>query len=279
MSDSLNVNILVAAKDEYTKQFINLLCPEIYDIINDIYKESQKVKKLMPISLKNFQIFLKKIPEWNKIKVENNINNIKTKIPFLIDLITAIFVTNIKILSSVRLNKDTKNISIKIPDINIFLHKIIITIGEKFFYNPNIILEKKSIVYNFISDKIENSIRTQIPIDTLLIKYLSGYFNELNQENENIKNESDNECDNESCNESDDESDNESHNESHNESNKTIDTTRPLFDIQTKPIEKPMEKQKNKILFNDAKDYTLVESDSESLENDVLENDVKEKEN
>merc|ERR1711935_89562 len=130
-------------------------------------------------------IFLKKIPEWNKIKIENNINNIKIKIPFLIDLITAIFVTNIKILSSVRLNKDTKNISIKIPDINVFLHKIIITIGEKFFYNPNIILERKSIVYNFISDKIEDSIRTQIPIDTLLLKYLSGYFNELNQENKN----------------------------------------------------------------------------------------------
>ena len=143
MSDSLNINVLVSAKDEYTKQFINLLCPKIYIVIKNIFYDSQKIKKFKSISLKNFQIFLKKVPLWNKIIIDKNVDDIKSNIPYLLDLITAIFVTNIKILSSVRLNKDADNISIKIPDINVFLHKIIITICEKFYYNPHIIIEKK----------------------------------------------------------------------------------------------------------------------------------------
>ena len=49
MSNSLNINVLVSAKDEYTKQFINLLCPKIYIVIKNIFDDSQKIKKFKSI--------------------------------------------------------------------------------------------------------------------------------------------------------------------------------------------------------------------------------------
>ena len=45
MSDTLNVNVLVAAKEEYTKQLVYILSPEIYTVILNIFNESQKLKK------------------------------------------------------------------------------------------------------------------------------------------------------------------------------------------------------------------------------------------
>ena len=176
MSGKLDINILVAAKEEYTKQLVYLLSPEIYKIILNLYKESQQLKKKRSISLRNFQIILKKIPEWNDILVEKHTEDIKKRIPFILDLITAIFVSHVKILACVKFNKKSKSIKVKVPNLNIFLHKIIITISEQIFYNPDYILKKKEEVIIIISNIIEDAIRNQIPIDKILTEYLSGVF-------------------------------------------------------------------------------------------------------
>ena len=107
--------------------------------------------------------------------------NIKSKIPYLLDLITAIFVSHVKILACVRLKTDSKSIQVKVPNLDTFLHKIIITNAEKIYYNPELILKKKEIVVSLISETIEETIRNQIPIDKILTEYLSGVFDEDEQ--------------------------------------------------------------------------------------------------
>ena len=185
MSETLNVNVLVAAKEEYTKQLVYILSPEIYTVILNVFNESQQLKKKRSISLRNFQLQLKKIPVWNTIIIEKNTENIKSKIPYLLDLITAIFVSHVKILACVRLKTDSKSIQVKVPNLDTFLHKIIITNAEKIYYNPELILKKKEIVISLISETIEQTIRNQIPIDKILTEYLSGVFDDEKQESKN----------------------------------------------------------------------------------------------
>jgi hypothetical protein len=185
MSETLNVNVLVAAKEEYTKQLVYILSPEIYTVILNVFNESQQLKKKRSISLRNFQLQLKKIPVWNTIIIEKNTENIKSKIPYLLDLITAIFVSHVKILACVRLKTDSKSIQVKVPNLDTFLHKIIITNAEKIYYNPELILKKKEIVVSLISETIEQTIRNQIPIDKILTEYLSGVFDDEKQESKN----------------------------------------------------------------------------------------------
>ena len=180
MSDELNINVLVTAKDEYTKQLVYLLSPEIYKILHNIFIESQQMKKKRSVSIRNYQILLKKIPLWNTIIIEQNTKEIKEKIPYLLDLITAIFISHVKILACVKLKSDSKNIQVKVPNLDIFIHKIIITNAEKIYYNPSIILQKKEKVIELISETIENTIRNQIPIDKILTEYLSGVFESQN---------------------------------------------------------------------------------------------------
>ena len=45
MSDNININVLVAAKEEYTKQLVYILSPEIYIILLNVYNDSQQLKK------------------------------------------------------------------------------------------------------------------------------------------------------------------------------------------------------------------------------------------
>ena len=178
MSETLNINVLVAAKEEYTKQLVYILSPEIYIVLKNIYNESQQMKKKRSISLRNYQILLKRIPVWNTILIEQHTKDIKSKIPYLLDLITAIFVSHVKILACVRLKAESKSIQVKVPNLDTFLHKIIITNAEKIYYNPDIILKKKEIVIELISETIEETIRNQIPIDKILTEYLAGVFDE-----------------------------------------------------------------------------------------------------
>ena len=177
MSNSLNIDVLVSAKHEYTNQLVHLLSPRIYVIIKNVYNESQIKKKKRSISLRNFQICLKQIPNWNSITIDNHINSIKQNIPYLLDLITAIFISHIKILASVRLKDTDKSVQVKVPNLDFFLHKIIITIAEKIYYNPKIILESKENIILVIENIIEDSIRNQIPLDKILTEYLEGVFN------------------------------------------------------------------------------------------------------
>ena len=185
MSENLNINVLVAAKEEYTKQLVYTLSPEIYSVILNVYIDSQKLKKKTTISLRNFQLELKKIQLWNTIVVQKHTKNIKTKIPYLLNLITAIFVSHVKILACVRLKTHSKNINVKVPDLDHFLHQIIIMNAEKIYYNPSLILKKKEQVIIIISETIEETIRNEIPIDEILTEYLAGVFQEDQDEENN----------------------------------------------------------------------------------------------
>lgn len=270
MSETLNVNVLVAAKEEYTKQLVYILSPEIYAVILNVFNESQQLKKKRSISLRNFQLQLKKIPFWNTIIIEKNTENIKSKIPYLLDLITAIFVSHVKILACVRLKTDSKSIQVKVPNLDTFLHKIIITNAEKIYYNPDLILKKKEIVISLISETIEETIRNQIPIDKILTEYLSGVFDEDEQsKNETIADnkseiksaESESESDVDYDEDYDEESDKDNESD-HNEPDKSIFPTRPLppgqlsneNDTQNTVDESkiPTEEIKNRVLFSDA---------------------------
>lgn len=188
MPEILNVNVLVAAKDEYTKQLIYNLSPLIYDGIRIIFTESQKLNNRRKISYRNFQVLLKKVPGWSSFRLSDEIERIKGICPFLMDLVTAIFVSHVKILACVRLKGDHKRIKVKIPSIESFVHKMYIQTCEKVYYSPTIIDDKKNIM-SLISNTIDETIRQQIPIESILNEYLMGVFNDDEDENDENENE------------------------------------------------------------------------------------------
>ena len=135
MSKNLNISVLVAARDEYIEQLKCIITPLMIQGFNSIYQDSIRISNGKQVIYK-FQELLKEIPKWNQTILQEESKRIKKKCPYIMDIVTAIFVSNVKILASIRLKGKNENIRVKIPTSDIFIHSIYIESAQQFFYNP-----------------------------------------------------------------------------------------------------------------------------------------------
>lgn len=185
MSEALNVNVLVSAKEEYTNQLCYVLSPLIYQGVMSLFEESKKIpKQVRGISYRNLQIVLANVQNWSSFIIEKETKRIKDSCAYLSDLVTAIFVSHVKILACVRLKGEHKNIKIKIPNMETFIHKIYILVCNKFYNNVMLIHDPEEGIVNMISDIINECIRKQLPIEHILQEYLFDVFNDDSVESE-----------------------------------------------------------------------------------------------
>lgn len=181
MSSQLNVSVLVAARDEYTNQLKKHLVPLIQEGFVSIYDDSVEENEYDPVE--QFRLFLKEVPRWNQTILDQETKRIKDKCPFMMDCVTAIFVSHVKILASVRLGGNHSNIRIKIPTPEIFTHSVYVSASEIFYYEPEPfkdLLDRKNVecIRDIIETSIDDTISGMIPIQNILQEYLSNTFTE-----------------------------------------------------------------------------------------------------
>lgn len=186
MSKNLNISVLVAARDEYIDQLKCILVPLILQGFNSIYQDALKLSENKRTIYK-FQELLKQIPQWNQTILQEESKRIKKKCPYIMDIVTAIFVTNVKILASVRLRGSKDDIRVKIPTSDIFIHGIYIESAHQIFYDPFLFYHKNNLgklqenkyhVKNIIENSVEETIRQMLPFDDILQKYLADALND-----------------------------------------------------------------------------------------------------
>ena len=202
----IDANVLVAARDEYTHQLSYYLSPLVDEGFVSIYKDAQEQTRSKDPKkasvLRNFQIFCKAIPTWNDTLLNNESDRIKKACPFLMDLLTAVFVSNVKILAAIKLKGNSKNIKIKIPTTNIFIHKIYTSCAKFFYYEPQYYHVHRSFHKNEnnrknrlskINEKISSTISDMLPVQEVLEEYLTGGFDSSSEEEEEEEEEEDEE--------------------------------------------------------------------------------------
>ena len=222
----IDANVLVAARDEYTHQLSYYLSPLVDEGFVSIYKDAQEQTRSKDPKkasvLRNFQIFCKAIPTWNDTLLNNESDRIKKACPFLMDLLTAVFVSNVKILAAIKLKGNSKNIKIKIPTTNIFIHKIYTSCAKFFYYEPQYYHVHRSFHKNEnnrknrlakINEKISSTISDMLPVQEVLEEYLTGGFDSSSEEEEEEEDEEEEEEDDEESEEEEDDDEEEEENE------------------------------------------------------------------
>ena len=135
-----NITVLVDAKIEYTKQLTNILVPYIFEGIKSIYETSKGVCKLNNDSnvLMRFQEQLSQIPKWNQEIIDDEYNRIieNSGCDWLDELVTAVFLSHTKILTSIKTSKKKNKINLKIPKIDHFIHKCYRESAREMWKNP-----------------------------------------------------------------------------------------------------------------------------------------------
>ena len=185
-----NISILAEAKKEYTNQLIQILQPRLYEGFKSMYddtldalgKEMEERNTQGSSVIKTYQKILKDIPNWNQIMINKEYERIlqTSKCDYLEDLIEAVFVTNIKILSSVQINSSaSQNLNVNVPSAHHFIHKCYIECAKEIYKNPYVFDNSKLItpkekhtnlreVLNYADNSINSAIRELLPIREIL---------------------------------------------------------------------------------------------------------------
>ena len=135
-----NLAILVDAKTEYTKQLVNILKTNIYTSFKSIFSEAKlkcKNENTPNNVLKEFQLMLTQVPKWNQDQINKEYNQIisSSGCDWIEELITAVFVSHTRILTSINLNRQKGKINLKIPKTTHFIHKCYVDIARLFWKN------------------------------------------------------------------------------------------------------------------------------------------------
>lgn len=182
-NNSLNVSVLGAAKETYTDQLRIHLIPVIHKGFVSLYEDAKQLEHAKGTYnyLKRFQMLLKDIPKWNQSILEEETHRILSEIEFLMELVTAVFVSHVKILASVKLSGNNRNIRIKIPTSDVFIHTVYTKTAEFIYYDPWVFnnynhRENYEKIREFIAKGINDTISSMIPIESILKEYLSNVF-------------------------------------------------------------------------------------------------------
>jgi len=183
MSKTLNIGVIVEAKNEYTEQLKSIVTPLVIQGVNSIYQDALKVSEGKNVIM-TFQQFLKDVTTWNQTILQEEAKRIKKKCPYIMDIVTAIFVSSVKILASIRLKGNNDNIKVKIPSCELFIHSVYIESAQQIFYDPmlfyhktnnfNQVQKNKRYVKEIIENAVEESIRKMMPFDHILEEYLKN---------------------------------------------------------------------------------------------------------
>ena len=197
--EELNTPIFAQAKVEYTAQLIDVLYPHIFDGVKSIYDESKLLyrSKKTPILL-IFRELLEKVPIWNSEIIDSECNRIinNSNCDWIDDLITAVFISHTKILTSIGPNQSFNKINITIPKSSSFVHKCYINTAREIWKNPYLFNESvpgyefqknNNEIEEIIKKCIENTIRNSLPIKDILKEHLEGETDSIINQKEILK--------------------------------------------------------------------------------------------
>jgi hypothetical protein len=191
----VNPAALVEANQVYTSRLARILGPLIRQGFVSIYEDavSDSGSKTSEI-YSTFQKFVKAIPKWSNVIIEGETKRIEDICPYLEKLIKAVFIVNVKILASVRMGGNHKDICLKMPTTDVFIHKVYIEAARSFYCRPELfdenkrnlhdIEENKRKMLNTIKQSVEHVIEESLPMQHILENYLSKVTEEFESEEE-----------------------------------------------------------------------------------------------
>ena len=178
-----NLSVLVDAKQEYTDQLVRLMAPVMIEVFHTMFQEATTASKNRKV-LQMFQKYLKEVPNWSNAMSKTHTDKIVNRCSFFSDLLAAVFVSNVKILSAVRLQGGSKKLSLKLPSNEVFVQTVYNNAAKELYNDPYVFNEIQSeyardreLTQRF-RDVIELTVKELIPVQDILSTYMSQASNQ-----------------------------------------------------------------------------------------------------
>ena len=190
-----NLNVLVEAKKELLNQLASTILPSALDCMDTLYADA-RTETQGKQTLKAFQDKLAKIPQWNNYQIDTEVGKCVDRCGGCLDeMVAAVFVATVKIISSVRLSKDSRKVSLKIPTNDVFVLGVYTNVAKRIYEDPYIYQEvvsrndrRKDLVKR-MEGVVEETVKEMLPINQILKTYLNkNPMDRLQEESEEAHN-------------------------------------------------------------------------------------------
>jgi len=173
----------VEAKRQYLSVLSQVMSPIMADTFTNMYKEAvTRSNRHRDQVAKCFIVLLEEIENWNNSIIQQHADEYEQKCHYFSDLLAAVFVCYVKILSSVRITKDPKKLQIKLPTNGDFIHQSLMMASKEFMKHLNIFREERQIlrdaeIQRICHESIEKTLNKLIPYQQILRTYVADTAN------------------------------------------------------------------------------------------------------
>jgi len=187
-----NVATYSEARSEYTKQLATLIVPALFTWFQTLWSRNAGDKQRC---LALFQGECEEVGRWNQDRVNDEVRALieRSGCDYMEELMTAVFVAHTKVLTAVRLSMKQKKLSITVPKLDHFLHRIFKEAARCFWKTPylfmdvagtsNVVERQKNMLQaeQLLTESISTAVRGLLPVKQILKDYLEDDGEEVNE--------------------------------------------------------------------------------------------------
>jgi hypothetical protein len=175
-----NVATYSEARSEYTKQLATFIVPSLVGWFQQLWSRNAPNKSQC---MALFQSECEEIPRWNQDRIHDEVRVLieRTGCDYMEDLMTAVFIAHTKVLTAVRLSKREKKLSITVPKLDHFVHRVFRESARAFWKSPYLFMETGGVVDRqknvlqieaLATEAITTAVRSMLPVKQILKDYM-----------------------------------------------------------------------------------------------------------
>jgi hypothetical protein len=182
------MDVLAEAERKYTAKLSGAMIPVMIDAFFDLYAEAKKQSQGRK-TLLQYQALLVEVKNWNNVMMKQHTDAIIKTCSMFPNLLAAVFVISVKIMSAVRISNESRKMNIKLPTNDVFVHSCYIAAAEDMYNNPYIVVEdikdseKRAQLHTRFAHVIRKVIDDFIPVQQILDTYIPGFTGEFDMDN------------------------------------------------------------------------------------------------
>jgi len=175
-----NVATYSEARSEYTKQMASMIVPGLFAWFQSLWARNAGDKQRC---LALFQGDCEEVSRWNQDRIQDEVRALveRSGCDYMEELMTAVFIAHTKILTAVRLSTKQKKLSITVPKLDHFLHRVFRESARCFWKAPYLFMDSANVVdrqknvlqaEQLLTEAIGTAVRGLLPVKQILKDYI-----------------------------------------------------------------------------------------------------------
>jgi hypothetical protein len=163
------------------KQLSTWIAPPLVEFFRTEY--DRIAKKEGRKAMGAFQGFCAEVPRWNQDVIDANIGVVldNCRCDYVEELMTAVFIAHTKMLTAIRVSTKQKKLSITLPKLDHFLHRVFVECARAFWKAPFLFSEELSLIEkqknilqaeSMCIEALSAAVRSLLPVKSILRDYL-----------------------------------------------------------------------------------------------------------